>query len=500
VKLDSLYSLGVTAFVCFVLCVASVYFASDADRLVLRPVEQMINKIEAIRENPLIAMKMADDEFKLEEVRRFKNQAKENKRNKTLSGLSRASTRLIAKWFLNLRDGVSKATDVDTQMNETVILERTIIKLGWLLSLVFGEAGANIVSQNMSGSTAGVNAMVAGSRVDAIIGHARIRNFSTATEVLQGKVMTFVNQVAEIVHGIVDEFHGAANQNNGNTFLIIWRIEGNEEQSKEKVSKLADMSVLAFAKIIGHVHRSPVLAGYRTHPGLQQRLGSDLRVSLTFGLHAGWAIEGAVGSEFKIDASYLSPNVSVAASLERATKQYGVSFLASQAVLQICNKATASKCRLIDKVRITGLKQPIELFTLDLDFDKLDVDRPPTRHIPWNVRQRFRARQLLEAEKIRKMSMDLHMGDLFDDVDMKTMRRTYTVEFLMLFNMGYQNYSQGEWQVARRVLTQTHTMLGRRDGPSGALLAFMEATYQFEAPEGWHGVRDLLGTDFASDL
>ena len=31
-----------------------------------------------------------------------------------------------------------------------------------------------------------------------------------------------------------------------------------------------------------------------------------------FGLHLGWAIEGAIGSKFKIDASYLSPNVNIA--------------------------------------------------------------------------------------------------------------------------------------------------------------------------------------------
>ena len=46
----------------------------------------------------------------------------------------------------------------------------------------------------------------------------------------------------------------------------------------------------------------------RGHPGLQQRLGTSCRVNLSSGLHYGWAIEGAVGSEFKIDASYLSPN------------------------------------------------------------------------------------------------------------------------------------------------------------------------------------------------
>jgi len=47
-----------------------------------------------------------------------------------------------------------------------------------------------------------------------------------------------------------------------------------------------------------------------------------------FGLHVGWAIEGAIGifniiiigSVFKIDASYLSPNVNMASRLEAATK------------------------------------------------------------------------------------------------------------------------------------------------------------------------------------
>ena len=39
-----------------------------------------------------------------------------------------------------------------------------------------------------------------------------------------------------------------------------------------------------------------------------------------FGLHVGWAIEGAIGSNFKIDASYLSPNVNMASRLDADTK------------------------------------------------------------------------------------------------------------------------------------------------------------------------------------
>lgn len=48
-----------------------------------------------------------------------------------------------------------------------------------------------------------------------------------------------------------------------------------------------------------------------------------------FGLHLGWAIEGAIGSFYKIDASYLSPNVNMASRLEGSTKYYGVPLLYS---------------------------------------------------------------------------------------------------------------------------------------------------------------------------
>ena len=59
----------------------------------------------------------------------------------------------------------------------------------------------------------------------------------------------------------------------------------------------------------------------------EQAAGRD--VTLGYGLHYGWAIEGAIGSNLKIDASYLSPHVNTAARLEAATKQFRTMFLLS---------------------------------------------------------------------------------------------------------------------------------------------------------------------------
>ena len=45
-------------------------------------------------------------------------------------------------------------------------------------------------------------------------------------------------------------------------------------------------------------------------------------MNVGFGLHAGYAIAGPIGSEFKIDASYVSQDVSLASILEGASKAY----------------------------------------------------------------------------------------------------------------------------------------------------------------------------------
>ncbi len=58
---------------------------------------------------------------------------------------------------------------------------------------------------------------------------------------------------------------------------------------------------------------------YRDNKLLNERM-PNYSVKMGFGLHYGYAIEGAIGSFYKIDASYLSPNVNMASRLEAATK------------------------------------------------------------------------------------------------------------------------------------------------------------------------------------
>jgi class 3 adenylate cyclase len=64
-----------------------------------------------------------------------------------------------------------------------------------------------------------------------------------------------------------------------------------------------------------------------------------------FGLHVGWAIEGAIGSDYKIDASYLSPNVNMASRLEAATKQFGVTMLLSDDFVSLLSPGVRRRVR-----------------------------------------------------------------------------------------------------------------------------------------------------------
>lgn len=143
-------------------------FSSTAEQLVVDPIEKMLEKVDRIAKNPLEAQAMEDQEI-LAMIQIKKDKKKDFK-----------------KKDMNL---------------ETNILENTIIKIGSLLALGFGEAGSNIIKGNMDIQGGGeINPMLPGKKVMAIYGFCDIRNFTDATEILQEKVMKFTNEIGKIVH------------------------------------------------------------------------------------------------------------------------------------------------------------------------------------------------------------------------------------------------------------------------------------------------------------
>jgi hypothetical protein len=261
------------------------------------------------------------------------------------------------------------------------------------------------------------------------------------------------------------------------------------------------MAIMSFVRIVTELNKSPVLAQYRKHPGILQRC-QKFRVSMGYGLHCGWAIEGAIGSDFKIDASYLSPNVNVAALLDAATSDFDVWLLMSHFMMSLCSKELAMMCRLIDHVMVKSARQPLRLFTVDLDYMALQVKvRTGVKYI----KNRFKIRQVREIWKQEKWAEDYNVWDAFEtDEDIVQMRELYSPEFFRRFATAYRNYETGNWRVARDLLFTCYyaprSNVGAKpwvpelewpsDGPTKTLLKYMEKS-NFRAPRDWAGYRYL---------
>jgi len=301
--------------------------------------------------------------------------------------------------------------------------------------------------------------------------------------------MIFVNAVASVVHNCITEFFGNPNQNVGNSFLVVWRLSDHPQHKQER---LANCSVISFMKIVAQINTSAALAEYRSHPKIIKRI-PGYRVRMGFGLHTGWAIEGAIGSEFKIDASYLSPNVDMTKALQTLTKQYGATILISEVLTSLMSHDVATLCRKIDRVKLRD-ENPFGLYTMDLDDMALEVEQEynsssPTRKSP--AKEKLRQNRQRQRQLKERWDDNYHMAGIIDiDPDMRTMRKKYSSEFFQRFDEALRFYEAGEWGEAALILEETRFMNMVEDGPSSALLRYMKAHFNHPPPE-WRGYRPL---------
>lgn len=70
-----------------------------------------------------------------------------------------------------------------------------------------------------------VDPLIPGKKILGIYGFCDIRSFTDMTDCLQKEIMVFVNEVAEIIHGVCDIYCGQTNKNIGEAFLIVWKYD-----------------------------------------------------------------------------------------------------------------------------------------------------------------------------------------------------------------------------------------------------------------------------------
>ena len=504
-----------TVFVCVMLGAGALFFSRDAHALVLKPIERMVKKVREVSENPL--KRFAVDEKSDSEDEPAEDEPLEKRADGFLRGGEEKNSRAFgffsrAARRRRKRDAKRASRTRDDSQMETRLLENSIAKICGLLAVGFGEAGSEIIAANIRRGGE-IDPMIPGKKVVAIFGFCDIRQFTDTTEVLQEGVMEFVNTIGKIVHMETHLHGGSANKNVGDAFLLVWKFpedvtledverpERAPPARRAAVAKVCEGALASFVAIIAGLRRSAKLNAYSNDARLAARM-PDFEVKMGFGLHVGWAIEGAIGSEYKVDASYLSPNVNLSARLEAATKQFDVPILISERFVNACGTRVANKCRQIDRVVVKGSEEPMGVFTFDVAHDAApapDATEDPLFRRNGNGDQRNGFSESLETSHAAQSHSFFKYDDEFaEHPDLVAMRRGVTEEFLEKFKDAFALYERGRWAEAAEALRPAAAGAWRRDGkgrpvedgPAKALLRHMEAC-AFQAPADWRGFRAL---------
>ena len=244
-----------------------------------------------------------------------------------------------------------------------------IMKLTDLLSVSLGEAGTKIITKNLQG-TGEVDTMAVGEKMTGYFGFCFVNDFGFLLDALEEDVMIFTNIISDIVHKQVSSHLGNPNKNIGDSWLCVWnRSEETTFVSRqlegEKEMTYADHAVVAFAGVIAEVANNKKLEALTSRDSFTAKYPDGYTVSMGFGLHYGWAIEGAVGSTQKMDATYLSPHVNMSARLEAATTQFNRKMLVSDVFYKHMTPEYQRWLYRVDRVVVVGASSPMVLYAYD---------------------------------------------------------------------------------------------------------------------------------------
>jgi len=372
-----------TVLILFIWILGVASFAGPVMTLVVEPIERMVRLLSMLMKDPLGYQTTP-------QYKKLKREGDE------------IADKYKSMWSKEVLKGM-----------ETNFLMSTILRIGSLMRVGFGTAGVEIIRNNLErGQHKDVLFLnKQGSSVSCIFLFCDIRQFTDATECLQEEVFVFTNKIAAVVHSICNSYGGSANKNIGDAFLVSWLLdetpakkEGDDDPFKVSSRNLtlgksqlcarnnqADKALLSVVKISMALHYDNYFVdGMKKGPKeklltkLSKRKGPI--VQMGFGLNAGKAVQGAIGSQRKLDVTYISESVERAEFLESSTKKYGVPLLMSESFYNLLDPLTRNRCRKVDQLLMVteetceDLSDPHELldsgekmdiYTYDMDIEAL---------------------------------------------------------------------------------------------------------------------------------
>ena len=190
------------------------------------------------------------------------------------------------------------------------------------------------------------------------------------------------------------------------------------------------------------------------------------QIRMGFGLHVGWAIEGAIGSAFKIDATYISPHVEMSDRLEAGTKIFNAPLVMSEWFVGLLSPAARAFLRRLDCIKVRGCSVPFTVYTFDMTNFPAVFAEPKFDEYGSQIAVDFEA-----------------------DMQYRQLQLGLSSEFFETYNEGYNAYVCGKWGDAKKFFDRVLQIVPM-DGPTKNLMDFMQAT-DFTPPRNWKGSRFL---------
>jgi len=265
-----------------------------------------------------------------------------------------------------------------------------------------------------------------------------------------------------------------------------------QEYNKFVFTNLADMAMFAILKMYAEINRSWNLVKYVRNERLQARI-ANYKVKLGYGLHYGWAIEGAIGSHFKVDVSYLSPHVNMASWLEGNTKDYGVPLLLSHEFTELLSEPVRKFTRMIDVFKFPGSDDINKLYTPNISDKAFEFpSTEPLKEHTLKTKECYTFKQLLISEIEAKKLVGPPVYE--NDVDLRLLMCRNNPEFIAMFKKGMTCFfhKEDKWDEARVAFEESLRILRDEDGPTKKLMDIMQK-HNYKKPSDWADFRLMEG-------
>jgi adenylate cyclase len=173
-----------------------------------------------------------------------------------------------------------------------------------------------------------------------------VAGFTSISEALSPRdLVALLNAFLTAMTDIILDAGGTLDKYEGDAIIAFWNAPLDDPDHARRACRAA-------------LDCQRVLAGLR--PEFERKYGRSLRMRV--GLNTGPAVVGNMGSSRRFDYTAMGDTINLAARLEGASKQYGVSILAGEATVAKAGDAIIS--REVDLIRVVGKARPVKIFEL----------------------------------------------------------------------------------------------------------------------------------------